>query len=304
MKAQTFQSWPTACFRVALRLLALMIAVHAVLFVLFDILPSTEIKLGGWMVADPSALQHYRETLGITNSGAWSRYLASLARLLSGELGSTLSGYSISRLLLDRLTLSLPALVGALVWGITLSIGLTFWALSRREPRGWMAVRAAIRAGFVPTLILAALLKTVALMMSWDAVFKSNSIEQTACICFLAGLLPACLMCSVASLEAREIMGKPFVVTLISQGRSDASIRVRLLTNVWRGVRPLLGRIVLQLIGSLMFAEIVWDVPGFGRLFSEGLQTGDYALLQSWMLIVSVLVLTCSTWEAARWPGA
>lgn len=292
------------CLHLAFRVIVLLLAVHACLFALFDLMPATELKLGGWMVADPNALQRYRENLGLTSSGASSRYVESLTRLIRGEFGTTLSGYPIRQLLIDRLFQSLPVLLVAAAWSLAFSAGLTAWSLSRRKPHGWQAMLFILRAGFLPTLITATLLKTLLLLCSWFAPFKSDSAAQMTCLCLLTGLLPACLLSTFACTKAREIMTKPFVVTLISQGHNDISVRIRLLTNVLHAVRPLMGRTVLQLISGLVFAEIIWDVPGFGRLFSEGLQMGDYALLQSWMLIVAVIVLACSTWEVGRWQKA
>lgn len=85
-----------------LRLLLLAVVAHALLFALFDTLPSVEFKLGGWMVADPAALRKFRSSLGTSDAPLHERYFVRLGHLFRGDLGKTVSGYPVASVLATR----------------------------------------------------------------------------------------------------------------------------------------------------------------------------------------------------------
>lgn len=279
------------------RLVGLLLVTHAILFLIFDVLPAAEFKLGGWMVADPIALDRYRESLEIDDSGAWTRYARSLTHLIQGEFGRDLAGYSVLEILTARLQVSLPIVIFALLGIICGVLAASLWRCQMIPPKGWRAAELLMKAGLAPTLIVAVVLKAGALLAGADGVFADQSAAQTVSLAFLTGLLPASLLMLIASEEASQVVQMPFVTTMRSQGRSDFAIRLRLLVNIWQPLKAAIARSVLLLAAGLVFAEVVWDVPGFGRLFTEALQTADYTVLQGWMLMVATTAFSANAWE-------
>ena len=295
----SFQHFAGVGSRFLLRLVLIGISTHAALFFLFDVLPSADLKAAGWMAADPIALGHYREAMGL-NGSFIDRYLSSVGALIHCNLGVTLSGIPVGGILGERLLKSLGSIFIALVFLISAVCVVALWRCSRSPTRSWQLIPLIVWFGLSPTLVIAVAAKGIAISFGWSRVFDESTSGSVLAIGFLSAMVPAAMLISVAAKEAARLMPLSFVTTLISQGRSGISIRIRLLTNIEHALRPLFGRAILQLAGGLVFAEMIWDVPGFGRLFAEGFQTADYALLQGWMLVVATLAFGCSTWESTE----
>jgi peptide/nickel transport system permease protein len=46
------------------------------------------------------------------------------------------------------------------------------------------------------------------------------------------------------------------------------------------------------LFGGLIITETIFSIPGMGRLFFDSLLNGDVVVLEAWMLVVAVFILT------------
>ena len=73
------------------KLLVFFLLLHALVFALFDLLPSAALLQSGWAGVDPALLASTRERLGL--SGGWlERYWGNLSHLLHGDLGRSVAG--------------------------------------------------------------------------------------------------------------------------------------------------------------------------------------------------------------------
>src|SRR6266542_3654194 len=111
------------------KLLAFFVALHFLVFCLFDLLPSAAFLQAGWAGADPALLASSRERLGL--SGNWlERYWGSLGHLLHGDLGrSVVGGFPVSELFVSRVWSSLPQWIGALmICVLMIPLGMFFCA--------------------------------------------------------------------------------------------------------------------------------------------------------------------------------
>src|SRR5258708_26457558 len=90
------------------KVLAFYLLLHALVFALFDLLPSAALLQSGWAGVDPALLSSTRERLGL--SGGWlERYWTNLSHLLHGNLGrSVAGGYPVWDLFAGRLRNSGP----------------------------------------------------------------------------------------------------------------------------------------------------------------------------------------------------
>ena len=264
-----------------------MLVLHAMTFVFFDILPSPALKLGGLLGVDPVVQQALNERLGLVG-GAWARYGLSLKDLLNWNFGQTVSGYPVGRLLLGRVGVSAPFLVvGLLLCLCAAAIGVGH--LARKVPRPLLFLGTALKTGYVPPFIIAVICNSLFLNiadMFNPATFRTT---RTLLIALSAALLPMAVLASSCTAAAREIVSAPYFRTMESIGLSPARIRWLGCRNLWAVISPIAGRLVTAMALGLAFAESIFDVRGFGSLFTEALRSGDLRLMQGWILSVGLL---------------
>jgi peptide/nickel transport system permease protein len=279
------------------KLLVFFLLLHALVFALFDLLPSAALLQSGWAGVDPALLASTRERLGL--SGGWlERYWGSLSHLLHGDLGrSVAGGYPVWDLFASRFRASIPQWIGALVvLALAVPLGVAF--CSRRVgPARRMALFLA------HGLLIPQFLAAVALYAVWVLGFSPwlppglDGVGRLAFAIVSATLLPAAMLFLGAANSARSCAQEPFVVGYLAVGMSWGQIRWRVLRNVLISLRPLLGRVLLGVATGTLFAELTFSIDGVGKLFIDALRSSDFAVMQAWVLFVGAATLTVSLFE-------
>jgi peptide/nickel transport system permease protein len=279
------------------KLLAFFLALHFLVFCLFDLLPSADFLQTGWAGADPTLLARTRERLGL--NGNWiHRYFGSLGNLVQGDLGrSVVGGYSVGDLFFSRVWNSLPQWVGALTMCVcAIPLGMIF--CSRRigiPQRLWLFMSHVF---LVPQFLAAMVL--FALYISVISPWIPQDLDRISRLLFAvlsAGLLPAGMLFIAAANSARSYSQEPFVVTYLAMGMNWTQIRWRCLRNVTSALRPLMGRILLAVATGTLFAELTFSINGMGKLFVDSLRNSDWPTMQAWVLFIGAVTLTVSVAE-------
>jgi peptide/nickel transport system permease protein len=282
------------------KLVGFFLLLHALVFALFDLLPSAALLQSGWAGVDPVLLASTRERLGL-NGGWLERYWDSLNHLLHGDLGrSVAGGYPVWDLFASRLRHSIPQWIGALVMlALAVPLGMAF--CSRRiGPIRRLAL-------FLSHgLLIPQFLAAVALHAVWLLGFSPwlpLGMDVAGRLVFAvvsAALLPAAMLFLGAANSARSCAQEPFVVGYLALGMSWGQIRWRVLRNVLISLRPLLGRVLLGVATGTLFAELTFSIDGVGKLFVDALRSSDFAVMQAWVLFVGAATLAVSLLERRR----
>jgi ABC-type dipeptide/oligopeptide/nickel transport system permease component len=89
-----------------------------------------------------------------------------------------------------------------------------------------------------------------------------------------------------------EVLGEDFVRTARAKGITETQITLRhILRPVLTPVITQLGLIMITLVNGAVFVELVFGLPGLGRLTIQSLQNSDYPVILAVTLIASVLVM-------------
>lgn len=206
-----------------------------------------------------------------------------MSGVVRGDLGrSFVDGRPVAQRIGERLatTLGLAALAIALAAGLGLLLG----AAAVRRPAG---------AGLV-------------ISIGYALPVAGLGVAALACGApygALAAIVPAaiCLALPLAASTARQIeralaatLTAPFIVTLRARGLDEGAITRRALrASLGPAVALLFGQFPALLSGALV-VEILFGVPGLGKLASEALYARDYPTVLGLLVVSSVTALVAS----------
>jgi peptide/nickel transport system permease protein len=272
-------------------------------FLVLRLVPGDPATMLAGQDATPVQVQQIREDLGLTDPlpvqyGRW------IDQLAHGNLGKSLSsGLSVSHLLALSFPPTLELAIAAYL--VALLIGIPLGVLAGSRPRGswdWILSGYSVFTLGVPHFmsgILMLLFFTV--WLHWfptagRVAFTSNPLES---IKYLA--LPALALGSgVAAVLARytrtalaDVMGMDFIRTARAKGLEPRVVVVR--HALRNALVPVITISALQIGGLLAGAIVIEQVftrPGLGRLIINAINTRDYMVIQSTLVIfVAIFVV-------------
>jgi peptide/nickel transport system permease protein len=278
------------------RLLLFFLLLHALVFTIFDLLPSAALLRSGWAGADPAVLAGTRARMGI-DGNAFERYASSLLHLLRGDFGRSYAGdYPIAGVFWTRLLVSLPIWIGATLLCIAgVALGARYCAL-----KIGVAARSVLFSAhlllvpqFLAAMIVFALYMAVSphLPTTWDGPVRIIAATISA------ALLPATMIFVATANSARTAAQAPFVTAYAAIGMDWSETRHRLRRNILVDVQPLIGRALLAIATGTVFAETTFGISGAGKLFVDGLRNSDWPTIQIWVLFVGTITIAVALTE-------
>ncbi len=286
--------------RSAALLVALFVA-SLVVFIVLQILPGDPALVILGPDAQPDTLAALRHQLGF-DLPVWLRYLRWAGGLLTGDFGrSTAYDTSASSLILQRIAVTLPLAIMAMLLAAALAIPLGVWAASRRGPvdGGIMAVTQIGVA--VPDFWLALLLILLfAVHFTWFPAGGFPGWWHGAGASFRALVLPMlALAIPQAAILARVTRGAVLDVGLRDYLRTARAKGLREGAILWRHAVPnalipvitLMGLQFSFLLAGTIIIENVFALPGLGSLLFQAIGQRDLVLVQDLVLLFAALVI-------------
>jgi peptide/nickel transport system permease protein len=286
--------------RSAALLVALFVA-SLVVFIVLQILPGDPALVILGPDAQPDTLAALRHQLGL-DLPVWLRYLRWAGGLLTGDFGrSTAYDASAASLILQRIAVTLPLAIMAMLLAAALAIPLGVWAASRRGPvdGGIMAVTQIGVA--VPDFWLALLLILLfAVHFEWFPAGGFPGWWHGAGASFRALVLPMlALAIPQAAILARVTRGAVLDVGLRDYLRTARAKGMREGAILWRHAVPnalipvitLMGLQFSFLLAGTIIIENVFALPGLGSLLFQAIGQRDLVLVQDLVLLFAALVI-------------
>jgi peptide/nickel transport system permease protein len=289
----------------------LLILVSALTFVFFRVFPTADpATLRAGRLQSPKIIAAIRHDLGLDKSLLTQFWIYMKGIFLHFDLGfSYYSSASVKGLIVNRLpaTVSL-VLGGAVVWLVT---GLTIGIISARRP-GTLLDRASMGTALVFVSAPEYWLGLIVLYLFADdiGVFKIFpgagsyvSLTSDPAKWFTSLIMPwFVIAASTAAIYARlmrgsliETMSEDYIRTARAKGLTER--RVVLRHGVRAAINPILTILGLDigiLLGSALLVEIVFNIPGIGRLNYDALQHSDFPIVQGTVLLASFFVIVAN----------
>ncbi|NGQ92404.1 ABC transporter permease [Rhodobacter sp. HX-7-19] len=255
------------------------------------------LRAPGDVAYDPVKIEAIREQAGL-NEPFLVQFGTYLLNLVQGNFGNSLfSGRSVwamisaaapVSLLLGLMAMIVTALVAiplGMIAGMNqnsrldytiLGTAVTLWAIP------------AYVAGPLLMVMLLAILPKGAMPYGWGGLFSVKIILPLIVLSFQ----PIALIIRQTRAAVIDVMTEDFVRTARAKGVPERVVALRhILRPVLTPVVTQLGLIMITIVNGAIFVELVFGLPGLGRLTVQALINSDYPVILAVTLIGSFLVM-------------
>jgi peptide/nickel transport system permease protein len=288
----------------------LLIAVVAITFVIFYLLPNVDpAVLRAGRNSSPKIIHEIADNLG-TDKPVYTQFWNYLTALvLHFNLGfSYYSGASVLSLIKDRLPATISLTVGAVaVWLLVgIPVGIIS-AIKRRSvlDRSMMGTSLVFVSAPVYWLGLLVLFLFASDIGRFPISFLHGSGSYTGLTnspvnWFESLLMPWFVLAATsAAIYARllrgsliDVMGEDYIRTARAKGLRERKVVMK--HGVRSAITPLvtvLGLDVAILLGGAVLVETVFDIPGIGRLNYDAITHGDFPIVQGTIVLAALFII-------------
>lgn len=283
-------------------LLATALVASAVIFVVLEVLPGDPAQVMLGVNAREDTLAALRTELGLDRP-ALERYLTWVAGLVVGDFGTSYTyGVPVAELIGDRILVSLPLAVLAIILSTLIAIPLGVYAAARRGGGIDAAVMGFSQIGVaVPNFWLGLLLILLfAVQLRWVPAGGFAGWEEGVGPALKSLVLPAvALALPQAAILARvtrsavlETLGEDYVRTARAKGLTRAAALWRhAVRNALIPVVTIMGLQFSFLLAGTIIIESVFTLPGLGRLIFQAIAQRDLMVVKNVIVLLAVSVI-------------
>jgi len=288
--------------RLAIGIGTLLVA-SMVVFAVLEILPGDPAQLMLGFNATPEALAALREQMGLDQPVLW-RYLAWIGGMLTLDFGRSYT-YSVPviDLVRERLVVSLPLAIMALILSTAIAIPVGIFSAERRGRTGDTLTMGVAQLGVaVPNFWFALILIYVFAVWlrlvpaggfpGWSAgiwpAFKGLILPAIA-----LALPQAAILARVTRSALLEVLNEDYIRTARAKGMPRRAVLWRhALRNAMIPVLTILGLQFAFLLAGTIIIENVFYLPGLGRLVFQAITQRDLIVVESVvMLLVAAVII-------------
>jgi peptide/nickel transport system permease protein len=276
-------------------------------FAVLELLPGNvaQVMLGD--TATPESIAALEKKLGLDRPAA-ERYTAWIAGLLKGETANSLSyGTPTAELIVERLRVTVPLALLAMVLTTVLALAFGVYAAARHNRAGDVGVMLASQLGIaIPNFWFAIMLILLfAVQLQWvsaggfpgwseaDGGGLFAALQSLALPAIALALVQAAILARVTRSSVLEVMREDYVRTARAKGLSArATLWRHVLRNAMIPVLTIMGLQFANLITGTIVVENVFVLPGIGRLVFQAIANRDLVVVRDVvMLLVAVVIV-------------
>ncbi|MFF9147671.1 ABC transporter permease [Streptomyces sp. NPDC014861] len=303
-----------------LGVLGVLLAIAAVTFTIFYVLPSDPAAAACGKACSDERLEAIRAHMGL-DAPLWSQFADFVTGVFTGRTMGTgqyalqcdfpCLGYSYENsenvwdLLVDRLPVSASLAAGAAVLWLTLGLSAGITAALRKDTltdRALMvgAVAAAsLPVYFTSVLLIHGLIRLTGLLPYPQYVPLTTDPVSWATNLLLPWLALAVLYAAMYARQSRgamiESMAEPYIRTARAKGLPRRTVVVK--HGLRAGMTPVLTIFGMDLGGLLagaVITESLFGLPGVGRLFYGALTSGDQPVILGVTLLAATFIVVAN----------
>jgi peptide/nickel transport system permease protein len=287
-------------------LIPLIVLIALIAFTLVRLTPGDPAAVIAGPDATLAEVERIRQAMGL-DEPLWAQFLAWIERIvLHGDLGDSLvQQQPVRDMIMQRAqpTLLLAA-VGAFFSTI---IGIPFGVIAALKHNRWLdrfLMSAAIVGLSIPNFWLGVLL-VLGLAIYWPilppAGFESIQDGGLSALRYLIlpgiaiGASNAAFLARMVRSSMLDVLNQDYVRTAQAKGlRQRVVIYRHALRNAMIAPLTIVGLLVANLASGTVIIEIVFNVPGVGRLLINSVSRRDYPIMQGIILVSAMIYLLAS----------
>lgn len=285
-----------------LQTLITLFVVSLISFTLSMVLPGDpSLSIVGSEGASEAMVQNLRQELGL-DKPIVVQYFKWLGALVSGDFGISIRTRAhVLTLFGQRLPVTLELLFFGILFALLIAVPMGIFSALR--PNTWVDTAGtviAVSGVAMPQFFLGMIL--ILVFSIWLGWLPSSGYVSPAdnLLGNLKGMiLPAISLGSVVAAEIMrqlrssmlEVLNEEYIQTARAKGVPEFQVIIgHALRNALIPVVTLLGMRIGRLIGGIVIIEVVFSLPGIGRLLMNAVLFNDFPVLQTGVLLVALAV--------------
>jgi peptide/nickel transport system permease protein len=285
-----------------LQTLITLFVVSLISFTLSMVLPGDpSLSIVGSEGASEAMIQNLRQELGL-DQPIVVQYFKWLGALVSGDFGISIRTRAhVLTLFAQRLPVTLELLCFGILFSLLIAIPMGIFSALR--PNTWVDTAGtviAVSGVAMPQFFLGMILILVfSIWLGWLPSSGYVSPGENLVNNLKGMILPAISLGAVVAAEIMrqlrssmlEVLNEEFVQTARAKGVPEFQVIIgHVLRNALIPVVTLLGMRIGRLIGGIVIIEVVFSLPGIGRLLMNAVLFNDFPVLQTGVLLVALAV--------------
>ena len=278
--------------------LLVMLAVYALAFYgAGDPIKLIFLRAPGDVAYDPAKIEAIRDQAGL-NRPFLVQFASYIWNLLHGNFGNSLSsGRSVWKMISAAAPVSLTLGLCAMLVTAVVAIPLGMIAGMRQNSRlDYVILGTAVTLWAIPAYVAGPLLMVFVIMVlpdgavpyGWGGLFDARILLPLTVLSFQ----PIALILRQTRAAVVEVMSEDYVRTARAKGVPETVVALRhILRPVLTPVVTQLGLIMITIVNGAIFVELVFGLPGLGRLTVQALTNSDFPVILAIALIGSFLVM-------------
>lgn len=286
-------------FRRLLQAIPILLAVAALIFVLFSVIPgnfATSQMADGRSNIDAATIERMNQQFGL-NDPLPLRFAKYVGGLATFDLGDSFrTRQPVTALIGERLWPSLQLALAAMLFAIVIGVPLGF--VAALKPGGWVDMLSmvfAVSGLSLPMFWLGLLLMYgFALTLNWFPSFGYGDGDPRYIVlpAIALGVSPLALLARTARAAVLEIMHADFVRTARAKGASAYRVmRWHVARNALVIVLTTLGLQFGSVLGQAVVVEKLFAWPGLGSLLVDSVTWRDIPAVQGCILTIVLFFL-------------
>ncbi|MCR9124874.1 MAG: ABC transporter permease [Rhodobacteraceae bacterium] len=279
-----------------------LVVASMAIFMVVEVAPGDPASFMLGVNAQPDTVAALRAELGL-DVPQWERYLAWVSGMLTGDFGTSYTYRTpVSQMIADRLWVSLPLALYALVLSTAIAFPAGIYAAARRGRAGDVAVMGATQLGVaVPNFWFAMMMVVIfAINLRWFNAGGFAGWDDGPWVGLHSLTLPAVsLALPQAAILARvmrssllDILGEDFMRSARAKGLSRRQALWRhALRNAMIPVLTIIGLQFSFLLAGSIIIEQVFYLPGLGRLVFQAISARDLIVVESVVMLLVFAVI-------------
>jgi peptide/nickel transport system permease protein len=285
--------------------LVILAIVVVLVFIIARIIPGDAIMAamaGSVDLHDASVVARVRQQYGL-DQPIPVQFAVWLGAFLRGDWGTSIgTGQKVLDMFVQRLPVTLELFIGATLWSIAVGIPAGILGALKRNSAADVAVTAGAIIGvsipaFWEAIVLIYLLAVLLPIFppSGYVPFSEHPLLNLRAMVlptFVLGTHAGGLLARYVRSSLLEVLGQDYVRTARAKGFSEAAVVAR--HALKPGMIPVVTVLGLSwggLLAGAFFIEVIFAIPGLGRMSVEAIFQKDYAVMQAMLIVVSLNVL-------------
>jgi peptide/nickel transport system permease protein len=249
-----------------------------------------------YLLVGPQATQEQIDTLRhqLGFDRPWPiQYLDYMSRAMRGDFGVSLRSHEPAfGLIMSRMPLTLELAGAALLLSLVIAVPVGILSASRRNtPFDTFAMLGALLGQSMPAFWLGLMLILIfGVELRWFPISGAGDIQHLVLPAITLGAFGAARNARLIRSSVLDALSNDYVRTAKAKGLSEPTVMFRhVIKNSMLPVITVIGLDLGALLGGAVITETIFAWPGVGRLIVQSIETKDYPLIQTAVILLAVL---------------